>query len=438
MICFAITYLWVGRTTAKNIKDKEDYFLSNRNLNSIVLALTLFASQLGAGAVLGSAEAGYKEGWIGLAYPFGMFFGLILLGTVFGPRLRALELTTVAQIFELKYKSPLLRKVASYFSALPLFFILVGQAVGARKFFHAIGVESNYIFLAIWLVFLAYVVLGGIKAIVKADIIQVSFILVVFLVAFIFITWNKSIIVPQVSEIVSSFKWSDLSCFLFTILYMGFEQDMGQKYFAAKSPKTITFAALLAASLILIASSLSVYFGVTLKQSQIALAPGQDALISSITYFTNPIITSCIACGTIMVIFSTTSSLLSAITSNIAFDLPFLNNKKLFMSRVITLAVGLAGILVSFTFQNILSLLLQAYEFSVCTLCPAIMMAVFAKKISKNAAILSMVVGSMSFLLLPQTLFYLPKEMISLILSFSGYFIGRHLFKFDIELLKAG
>jgi SSS family solute:Na+ symporter len=225
------------------------------------------------------------------------------------------------------------------------------------------------------------------------------------------------------------------------MLYMGFEQDMGQKYFAAKSPKIITFSAIFAAILVLTTSAVAVYFGVALRTTGISIGANQDAFISAVTLFTNPIITSFIACGTIMVIFSTTSSLLSAITSNLAFDLPYLTKgnekKQLLASRTITLLVGLAGILASFTFSSILSLLLQAYEFSVCTICPAIVMAIFAKNPNKKAAILSMIIGMSSFLFLPKELLFIPKELISLTLSFGGYFLGKKMFYKKEEKIAA-
>ncbi|MBI5346073.1 MAG: sodium:solute symporter family protein [Chlamydiae bacterium] len=439
MIAFAIVYLWIGKRSANKMQGgDEDYFLSRRSLSMWTLTFTLFASQLGAGSLLGSAEAGYKQGWIGMTYPLGMFFGLVCLGAIFGPKLRGLNLTTVAQIFELRYGSKKLRQTASYLSIFPLFFILVAQIVGARKFFLAIGVDNHYFFLAIWSVFLIYTILGGLKAIVKTDIVQVSFILLLFSIAFFLKSDKGSVPFASLISTPFSFTASAFSSLLITTLYMGFEQDMGQKCFAATTPKTIRFSAILAGFLVLFCSLLAVDFGVSLKQSGVILQPGQDALISSVITFTNPIISSCIACGVLMVIFSTTDSLLCAISSNLVLDLPFWKKipqeKRVFFSRSVTSIVGVLGLITSFYFENILYLLLQSYEFSVCTLCPSIMMAIFSKKISKKGAVSSMIIGAMSFLLLPREVFFVPKEVISLFLSFSAYFLTRAVFKEELIL----
>ncbi len=425
-VVFILIYLWISKKTSREMQGEEDYFLSKRNLKTFALTLTLFASQMGAGTLIGSAEAGYFKGWIGTVYPLGIFFGLIFLGLVFGPKLREMGLSTVAQIFEVRYKSKKLRQLASYLSIFPLFFILVAQIVGARKFFLAIGLESSFFFLVIWAVFLLYTVLGGLKAVVKADIFQVIFIVIFLTLAFAFKWKQTSLPYSSLAALPFSFNFSGIASLIIMTLYMGFEQDMGQKCFAAKNPNIVKRAALIAAFMVLFCSFIAVDFGVFLKASNVFLAQGEDVLMKAIITLTGPVISSFIACGILMVIFSISNSLLCAISSNLVLDLSiwkkFSFAKQTLFSRAVTALVGILGIVISFNFQNILPILLKSYEFSVAILCPSILIALFTSKVSAKAAMSSMAVGALSFVSLNENQL-IPKELIVLAISFASYFL---------------
>ena len=78
-ICFV-----VGRKASKNIKNKDDYYLSGKNVNFFPLMMTFLATQVGGGLVLGAAQEAYEYGWTVFLYPVGQSLGLILLGLGLG------------------------------------------------------------------------------------------------------------------------------------------------------------------------------------------------------------------------------------------------------------------------------------------------------------------------------------------------------------------
>jgi SSS family solute:Na+ symporter len=427
VIGFAALYLYIGKKTAKNMENTEDFFLSKRNLGTLSLTLTLFASQLGAGALLGASEGGFKNGWITFFYPLGMGLGLLSLAFIFGPRLKKLGLNTTAEVFENAYQSPRLRQIVSLISVIAMFFILIGQAVGARKFFAAIAPGNDFLFLACWITFILYTVLGGLKAVVKTDIVQTLFIMIILIISFIYSypTFQKLNLLNISLQSPSNYNISWIEALLMPLLFMAFEQDMGQKCFAAKSPKTITISSIIASGLLILTSSLAIYFGILLQKSGV-LTSNKDALLVSVMQFTTPTIATMCFVGILMVILSTANSLLCAISSHICFDFPFFNkNKKsILFSRLSTIVVGLLAMIVSYNFDNILSLFLQSYEFAVCTIFPSILMAMFFKNISKTGCIFSMSVGTVGFFLLPNVIFFIPKVVFLLSISFIAYFLG--------------
>ena len=110
---------------------------------------------------------------------------------------------------------------------LSFFFILVAQGIAARKFFLALGV-NELAFIAFWLLFVAYTVMGGLKAVVNTDIIQAILIVVGLIAAWLSIDWsllpNSSFAEKSLEH--SSVPWS--SWLLMPLLFMLIEQDMGQ------------------------------------------------------------------------------------------------------------------------------------------------------------------------------------------------------------------
>src|ERR1700722_1897519 len=178
--------LWVGRRASKKMESQDDYFLAGREIRFFPLLMTLIATQIGGGLILGSAEEAYRYGWAVLLYPLGASLGLMVLALGIGRRMSRFKVSTVAALFEVVYGSVTLKKIASSLSILSLFFILVAQVIASGKFMISLGVEGNAIFLLFWGLVIAYTVLGGLKAVVATDIIQAFFFIAIFLFCFLY------------------------------------------------------------------------------------------------------------------------------------------------------------------------------------------------------------------------------------------------------------
>ncbi|NKB47291.1 MAG: hypothetical protein GKR77_05830, partial [Legionellales bacterium] len=113
LLGFGGLWLTIGLMAARQIHDRQDYFLAGRKLNVWVLALTLAATQVGGGFVLGTSDTAGHIGIFSLVYPLGQFLGFALLASGFASRLRGFQIGTTAELFVLKYHSPWLRKIAS-------------------------------------------------------------------------------------------------------------------------------------------------------------------------------------------------------------------------------------------------------------------------------------------------------------------------------------
>src|SRR5690606_9994480 len=111
---------------------------------------TLIATQLGSGLILGTAQRAYEVGMLGVLYTIGMSIGFILLGCGFASRMRGLNITTTAQIFDLHYGSNTLKLIASALSIISLWGILVAQIIASKMLFISLGITDPYLLLSFW------------------------------------------------------------------------------------------------------------------------------------------------------------------------------------------------------------------------------------------------------------------------------------------------
>jgi len=426
-------YIWIGNKAAKGIRNGDDYFLMGRNLSFLSLFLTFLATQLGGGSLLGAAQEGYEKGWLVLLYPLGICFGFLTLGLGFGGKLRKLNISTVAEIFEKIYASREQRYIASGISIITAFLILVAQVIAARLFFVTMGVESPILFIFFWSVLVIYTVMGGLKAVVNTDILQALFIVSVLCVAYFFA--DTSLLANASSLSASAPAWNreiPWSNWLFLpFLFMLIEQDMGQRCFAAKNPRVIRYAALAAGAVLLLSSAVAIYFGIAAKQMDLSFSSNSSVLLRSVELSTNPIVYTLFTAAIFMAVISTADSLLCSISSNLAYD--FLGQKRISekkrvkVAQLLTLMTGIASLCMAFLFDNVLSVLMMSYELSVCALFVPITIAIVSNRPCKAGAYSSIICGLTGFVLFRLLNVSFCREIMTVFLSLGGYLLGRQI-----------
>lgn len=426
-----IVCLIIGKKVSKQLKTQEDYFLAGKNIRFFPLLMTLIATQIGGGLVLGSAEEAFRYGWYVLLYPLGASLGLILLAAGVGKKLSQFNVSTVAQLFEVVYKSVRLKKIASLLSIVSLFMILVAQVIASKKFMLSIGVSQNWIFIGFWSIVILYTVVGGLKAVVATDIIQALFFIAVFILSAAFSLWFDGEAIWNLAQTNSAndfeFNQSKLiGWLLMPLLFMVIEQDMAQRCFAAKSGKIVSWASGCAALCIVLVCTIPIYYGILAKSLGLSIPEGESVLMAVLAVSTNPIVTALFGCAILAAIISTADSLINAISSNIAqdFDLSLFRKNNVAASQLVTCAIGCIALFSSYFFNNVVDVLILSYELSVSCLFIPVFAALFIKKgnvLSATSAIVGGVLGFILFRFI--SIEWLPREIASLILSGMGFFV---------------
>lgn len=418
-ICF-----YVGRQASKSMANQSDYFLAGKNLRFFPLLMTFVATQIGGGVVLGAAEEAYRYGWIILLYPIGQALGFVLLAAGIGKRLAQFRVSTIAQLFEVVYKSPRLKQFASILSMVSLFMILVAQFIGSRKFMLSLGIDSLAIFLSCWAIVILYTSLGGLKAVVATDVVQAVFFLTVFAFCFFWAYFGESTPLPVATNASFEFDPSKFcGWLLMPLLFMVIEQDMAQRCFAAESPRIVTKATFWSAIVVAIACLIPVYFGVLGKNLGLNIPAGSSVLMATISATTNPIIASIVGCSVIAAVISTADALINAIGSNLSQD--FNLSKNMRTTQLSAVAISIAGLFFSLYFDGVVGIMIQSYELSVSCLFVPVLAALFRPQGTTFAAGLAIALGASSFCLFRFIEIPFPREIASVLFSAVGYTLGE-------------
>jgi len=424
-------YWLVGKRASKNVNGQEDYFLAGKSVRLFPLTMTFLATQVGGGVILGAADEAYLYGWPVLLYPLGAALGLILLGCGLGRKLAGFDVTTIAQIFEVVYGSPRLKKFASILSVISLFMILVAQIIASKQFLISLGMSNVPLFIAFWAIVIVYTTQGGLKAVISTDVVQAAFFTCIFLICFGFVLLTEpsvsAIKLPTVDSFanVSSKLWGWL---LMPLLFMIIEQDMGQRCFAGASPRIVSRASLIAGIITMIVCVVPVFFGSLAKTAGIEVPQGGSVLMAAIVKTTTPWMTALIGCAVLAAIISTATSLINAISSNLAsdFELSFLRKMdSMKIVRGITCVISIGAIFFAFYFDNIVDLLIQSYELSVSCIFIPILFALYKQKGNYVSALLAIFFGACGFVMFRFYSIDFPKEVTSILLSLCGFVLGE-------------
>ena len=97
---YLILLVWIGMQSSRGIHNTLDYTVAGRDVAWIVVLATTAATMVGGGASIGSVSGVYKHGLVFALVTCAWHMQLIVTGLWIAPRLRQLNLLTVAEFFQ--------------------------------------------------------------------------------------------------------------------------------------------------------------------------------------------------------------------------------------------------------------------------------------------------------------------------------------------------
>ncbi|MDR3048583.1 MAG: sodium:solute symporter family protein [Elusimicrobiota bacterium] len=175
----------IGYLASKGKSDGKDYLTGGAKLPFYLIFATLAATFIGTGSAIGATANGFRAGWYGSAYGLGAAAGLFLLAycvTKVKPRQKGF--ITMCEEAQFCFDGSKEMRIVMSFMMFFVEIIWLGNHMngGATFLGYITGIDLLTAKILVVLGFGIYVVIGGYLAVVWTDLIQLSLILVGFIV----------------------------------------------------------------------------------------------------------------------------------------------------------------------------------------------------------------------------------------------------------------
>jgi len=426
LVIYMLLMLAVGFYFHSKHQGNDDFYVGGRNMGSWHIGLSVVATDVGGGFSIGLGGLGFA---LGLSGSWMLFTGLIgawLSAVLLIPRIcrhpAFRQWLTLPQWFGDRF-GPKAALVAGLISAIGYAAFTASQLLAGAKLATAAfpEVHLQYALLLMGGIAVIYTVMGGMKAVIYTDTIQ-WIILIIGLgaiglpLAWIGVGGWDAIQqnVPAAMLSLQSVNWVTLLNWSLTIIPIWFVgMTLFQRILASKDEKTARKAWFIAG---LFEWPIMAFMGVGLGLlARVAAAQG---LYADLHLGIDPeqglplLLVNMLPVGLLGLLFaayfsailSTADSCLMAASGNVVTDLLQKVKpewaKKVRISQLVTLIIGLLAILLAWRSTEVLKLMLHAYAFLVSGLLIPMLFGLFTTKGSQNAAVGAMLSGGTTTLII--------------------------------------
>lgn len=441
MFSYLIIMLGIGWwCNKKYIKGMSDFLLAGRNLGVWLCTFTLAATHFGGGCVIGGGEYGFTHGLSGIWYGASCGIGLLLLGYLTAYKFRNLSLYTVPDYLEKRYGSKALRILSAIISTIALTGLVGACTLAAKTAFTILGIQGNVGFYIAAGAFIIYTATGGLWAAALTDFFQL-------IVAAIGIIGGAIVVLMKTGgwagltaalaakgvETTYFDFWgmgtqSILWIILPTVMYTLIGQDFYQRLFAAKDSKTSKKAAILAGVFLLALSILPIIMGMGARALS-DIDNGADAVPWVVQNLMNPVFGGIVLAAILAAVMSSADSLLTGATSHIVkdfwietFKMDSIKDEKklLFVSRIATVAIGIAAVIIAMLIPSLVTVIIWSYTMYTASVFIPVLGGVLWKRGNSSGALAALIGGALVTIwgILSNTkLFGFPAEIYGAIIS---------------------
>jgi len=377
--------------------DPEDFFIASRSLSHRSVAYSIGATVVGGSAVIVTGSLVFAYGLSGLWYDIGGVIGLLFLGLFVAPKLRRTRAHSLPDLVGMKYGDR--SKVAASLLLILVEIGWVALLLQATKFVMtiALGISSDIALILSASVFIGYTVIGGQKAVVRTD--KLQMILAVGALGAILV--GMLFQGGKVPDSALDFPITDgftpslaISAFIIMFLSHVVGPDIYSKVFSSRSVRASRYG-VIGGALFKLLSSLLVasiaLIGIFLYGSSIS---GGSLIPTAAMDTLPPLIFSIAMVGIVSVMLSSADSCLISGATFLSWDL--LKGIKTKYSRIFgVVGLGVMAYLLAFYSAGILETLTLSYTLFSAGMVPSVFLIPWKEKLrlTSNGAISSFIIG---------------------------------------------
>lgn len=411
IIIYLAAIFGVGIYCNKFNNNIDDYLLAGRRLGVGLATGTLVATYFGGGYVIGVGSEAFEKGMSAYWSPIAGALGILAVCLIL-KRMEGMNVYTVTEIVENRYKSPVLRVLTTILSLMALIGILAGQVTSAGSILSSLGLGTpTTCAIIVAAFFIGFTAFGGLWAVTVTDFIQIIVAALGLIAAAIVVLtqvggWDSLVAQIQATDVPSNYfsllkdtepsyvLWLIMPMFIYTLI----GQDVYQRLFAAKDTKTAYKSAVLSCIILLVIC----FFPVLLGMAGRAMFPDMEVssmIVPTIIRATLPPVLSGFALAAIIAaVVSTADSILTAATSHVVNDIyvryiskedpndPQSQKKLLNLSKIMTLFVGIISVVVALAIPSVLQVLNSSYTLFTAGVFAPVVAGLLWKKATKAGA----------------------------------------------------
>lgn len=444
--------LGIGWWISRKIETDKDYFLAGQKLGLMFASTSIFATWFGAETCMGSSAAIYDAGLAGgRSDPFGYAICLMIMAFVLAKKFRSMNIVTLGDFFRIRY-SPMIEKVA-------VFLIVPGSVIWAAAQMRAFGQVltavtplGEFYSMTIGAAFvIAYTFSGGLMGDVVHDFIQ-GIVLVTGLGVLLYLMIDHlggpvqafaNIPIEKLSFIKPGESFLHrLDGWMVPILGSLVTQELISRIMATRSPQIAQRASFVGAAMYFSVGLIPVTIGLLASQMG-AVLPVSDQFLPAIAEVILPkslyiLLIGSLVAAVLATVDSTLLTISAFVTHNLMgkhfYDLK--EKRKVYVSRIVVMISGLCAYGLALGAERIYDLIVLSSSFGISGVLVCMLIGMFMPKFANtSAALWTMVVGIVSFVIAKHVLESEAPFIMSILLSLATY-IGRLISIKFVELYR--
>lgn len=413
VVVYLLILLALSLLAQRKIQTAEDFLVAGRRLGPFLCWGSLIATWFAAETMMGAAQAARDEGVRGtLLDPWACGGALILAGVLIAKPLWEMKLLTSGDFFRIKY-GPQAEMIIcliqgfSYFGWIAAQYLALSQIL---QYYFAIPPQTG-----LWIacgITLCYTMIGGMWSVTITDTVQmvIAMIGLLLIADAVFTDFGGSLfggvsklfaevpadrltLLPE-SGVASQLAWVG-------ILSVGLlgnlpGQELQQKIFSARSPRTAQIACILAGLTYLAFGLIPIGLGLV-AGIRFPDAGNKDALMLMADNFLSPALIIVFVISFISIVVSTsTSAVLAGATilgHNLLGQYPIFRKRELLTERLCVLVVSLGALATAHSSKEIMALLEMSLAISLVSVFVPFVAGLWGKPRGEYSAILASLIG---------------------------------------------
>ncbi len=424
MLYMAVTIgigFFVSWKNSKKEQSNEDFLMAGKSLGPVVLAATLFAANTGGASTMGIATNVFKFGLSSSWYVIAAGIGFVLVSFI-APYFRRSSATTVPQIIKMRYgrNSHIVTAITSIAA---LFMATGAQILATATIINTVtGFDFKTAAIITTFVIIGYTMIGGFASVAAANMMHVTFITIGMAAVMFIIVGNpvvggfanlfakaKEVTGPtgENLNLLSMVKVGVPTILGYIAMYfMTFPtgQEIVQTYCSAKDGKSAMrgsiIAGVISAAYAIIPAIIGLV-GYTFIDG-FASGPQKSALAQTTLTFAPGLAAGIVLAAVCAATISSASGNMIGTATMFTNDIfrPYINKglsddkKEVWISRVVMLIVGVVGMVIAISAQNIISVMMGAFALRSAGPFAAFICGLFYKNVTQNAGFISIIAGT--------------------------------------------